>query len=83
MASAYSLNIDCTALVGLASALIAMLQRPEGATIAEIVTATKGQSHTVRGAFAGALKKKLGLSVTSEKVEGGERVYRLDSEAGR
>jgi hypothetical protein len=31
----------------------------------------------VRGAFAGALKKKLRLEVTSEKVEGGERIYRL------
>jgi hypothetical protein len=56
--------------------LIAMLRRPEGATIAQIVEATGWQSHTVRGAFAGALKKKLGLEVTSEKVEG-TRVYRL------
>ena len=58
--------------------LIAMLRRKEGATIAQIVAATGWQPHTVRGAFAGALKKKLGLTVTSEKVEGGERVYRLD-----
>ena len=57
--------------------LIAMLRRTEGATIAQIVAATKWQPHTVRGAFAGALKKKLGLTVTSEKVEGGERVYRI------
>jgi hypothetical protein len=57
-------------------AVIAMLQRREGATIAQIVEATGWQSHTVRGAFAGALKKKLGLEVTSEKVEG-VRVYRL------
>ena len=49
----------------------------EGATIAQIVEATAWQSHTVRGFFAGALKKKLGLNVTSEKVEGEERVYRL------
>jgi hypothetical protein len=57
--------------------LIAMLRRPEGATIAQIVEATGWQSHTVRGAFAGALKKKLGLEVTSEKVEGSERVYKI------
>ena len=38
-----------------------MLQRPEGATIAEIVEATGWQPHTVRGALAGALKKRLGL----------------------
>ena len=53
-----------------------MLRRKEGATIAQIVEATGWQPHTVRGAFAGALKKKLGLTVTSEKVEG-TRVYRL------
>ena len=57
--------------------LIAMLRRKEGATIAQIVEATGWRSHTVRGVFAGALKKKLGLNVTSEKVEGEERVYRL------
>ncbi|HYN64858.1 MAG TPA: DUF3489 domain-containing protein, partial [Candidatus Limnocylindrales bacterium] len=57
--------------------LVDMLKRPEGTTIAQIVEATGWRPHTVRGAFAGALKKKLGLSVTSEKVEGGERVYRL------
>ena len=57
--------------------LIAMLRRKEGATIAQIITATGWQPHTVRGAFAGALKKKLGLTVTSEKVEGGQRVYRI------
>jgi hypothetical protein len=66
--------------------LIAMLRRNEGATIAQIVEATGWQPHTVRGAFAGALKKKLGLTVTSEKVEGGERTYRITdaaTEAGR
>ena len=56
--------------------LIAMLRRKERATIARIVEATGWQPHTVRGAFAGALKKKLGLTVTSEKVEG-TRVYRI------
>jgi hypothetical protein len=56
--------------------LISMLRRNQGATIAQIVAATGWQPHTVRGAFAGALKKKLGLTVTSEKVEG-TRVYRI------
>ena len=60
--------------------LIAMLRREQGATIAQIVEATGWQPHTVRGAFAGALKRKLGLTVTSEKVEGGERIYRLPVE---
>lgn len=57
--------------------LIAMLRRPKGATIAQVVEATGWQPHTVRGAIAGALKKKLGLNVTSEKVEGRGRVYRI------
>jgi hypothetical protein len=57
--------------------VIAMLRRPEGATIAQIAETTDWRSHTVRGFFAGALKKKLGLEVTSEKGESGERTYRL------
>ncbi|WCR09711.1 DUF3489 domain-containing protein [Paracoccus stylophorae] len=57
--------------------LIVMLRAPDGATIEEIMAATGWQSHTVRGAMAGALKKKLGLEVTSEKVDGRGRVYRL------
>jgi hypothetical protein len=59
------------------AALVAMLRRKEGATIAEIVEVTGWQPHTVRGALAGALKKRLGLTVVSEKVEGRGRVYRL------
>jgi hypothetical protein len=55
-----------------------MLRRPEGATIAQIVEAFGWAPHTVRGAFAGALKKKLGLVVTSEKVEGFGRVYKIE-----
>ena len=57
------------------AALIAMLRASDGATIEEITAATGWQAHTVRGAIAGALKKKLGLDVTSEKVEGRGRVY--------
>ncbi len=57
--------------------LIAMLQKPEGATIAEIAAATGWQAHTVRGAISGALKKKLGLSITSEKVDDRGRAYRI------
>jgi hypothetical protein len=57
--------------------LIEMLKRPKGASIEEIVKAFDWQAHTVRGAIAGALKKKLGLNVVSEKVEGRGRVYRI------
>lgn len=56
--------------------IIGMLQRAEGATIAQICEATGWQPHTVRGTFAGAFKKKLGLTITSEKVQGGVRTYR-------
>jgi hypothetical protein len=57
--------------------LIEMLKRREGATIEEIVKTFDWQPHTVRGAIAGALKKKLGLNVVSEKVEGRGRIYRI------
>jgi hypothetical protein len=57
--------------------LIAMLKRAKGASIDEIVEAFDWQPHTVRGAIAGALKKKLGLDVTSEKDEKRGRVYSL------
>ena len=57
--------------------VIQMLQRPEGATISQICAATGWQAHTVRGTFAGAFKKKLGLNLASEKSEGGERIYRI------
>ena len=58
--------------------VIAMLQRRSGATIVEIVDATGWRQHTVRGAFAGAIKKRLGLNIYSEKVDGRGRVYRVD-----
>ena len=56
--------------------IIGMLQRAEGATIAQICEATGWQPHTVRGTFAGAFKKKLGLTITSDKTQGGVRTYR-------
>ena len=58
-------------------ALIAMLRSEGGATIDEIVAALDWRSHTVRGAMSGALKKKLGLTITSEKIDGRGRVYKL------
>ena len=42
------------------------------------MAATGWQSHTVRGAMAGALKKKLGFELTSEKVDERGRVYRIN-----
>lgn len=55
--------------------VIALLQRPQGTSIAEIMAITGWQAHSIRGLFAGTLKKR-GIVVTSEKAEGGERVYR-------
>jgi len=57
--------------------VIAMLKRPEGATIAQICAATGWQAHTVRGTFSGAFRKKLGLEITSSKEQGSERIYTI------
>ena len=57
--------------------LIDMLKRDEGATIDQITEAIGWQPHTVRGAISGALRKKLGLTVTSTKFETDERIYRI------
>jgi hypothetical protein len=57
--------------------LITLLRAPDGATMDEIVAATGWLAHTVRGAMSGALGKKLGLVVTSEKDAARGRVYRL------
>jgi len=57
-------------------AVIAMLQRHEGATVDEVASSTGWQRHTVRGLFSGTLKKKLGLTLASAQEERG-RVYRI------
>ena len=62
--------------------ILEMLKRPGGATAQELLKATGWQPHTVRGVVSGALKKKLGLAVTSDKEERG-RVYRIVAPAGR
>ncbi|WP_422137677.1 DUF3489 domain-containing protein [Endozoicomonas sp. ALC020] len=57
--------------------VIELLSRPEGAEIYEIMRETGWQQHTVRGTLAGALKKRLGLTIESEKPEGKDRIYRI------
>ncbi len=57
--------------------VLAMLRRPEGATLAQICACTGWQQHTVRGTMAGTFKKRLGLTIDSTKDEGGERAYKV------
>jgi hypothetical protein len=59
--------------------LIDLLKRREGATIAEIAEATGWKTHTIRGAMSGSLKKRLGLTITSEKIDYRGRVYKTPS----
>ncbi len=76
--SATSKKVNGSARRGTKQAiLIEMLRRPNGATIEQMTAKTGWQPHSVRGAISGTLKKKLGLPVTSETVEGRGRVYRI------
>lgn len=56
--------------------LVALMSRPQGADLSDMMEATGWQQHSVRGALAGALKKHRGVQISSEKTDGA-RVYRI------
>lgn len=57
-------------------AMVVALRKPKGATILDLINVTGWQVHSVRGAIAGALKKRRNLQITSTKTDG-KRVYRI------
>ena len=59
------------------STCLTLLARPNGATIEDLQSATGWQSHSIRGFLAGAVKKKLGLTLVSSKADGNVRRYRV------
>ncbi len=60
--------------------VLELLRRPEGATLADIMSATGWQAHSVRGFLSGALGKKMGLAIESVKTPDGARSYRLKAQ---
>lgn len=61
------------------AAIIALLQRPEGASITEIVEATGWAAHSARGMISGGLKKKLGFEIATSSDERRGRIYHIEA----
>jgi hypothetical protein len=60
-----------------AAKVLDLLKRPEGASMKDLLKATGWQAHSVRGFLSGAIRKKMGVAVTSTKTEDGERTYSI------
>ena len=63
--------------------ILALLSRPQGANITDLMTASRWQAHSVRGFLAGTVKKRLGLALVSSKAEGEARCYRIETRRSR
>lgn len=77
-AQPFAIDAPEPARVSKLATIITLLQVPDGATIDALGTATGWQSHSVRGAIAGSLKRK-GYAITSAKPEDGPRRYRIEA----
>jgi hypothetical protein len=75
------LAASITVIVSKQTRIIAMLQQSGGATLADLMTITGWQSHSVRGVMSGVLKKRMNLNVISERVDGQARRYRIKQNA--
>ena len=60
-----------------AAAVLELLKRPGGASMKELMKATGWQPHSVRGFLSGAIRKRMGMTVTSTKADDGERTYSI------
>lgn len=63
--------------------LLQLLNCPEGASLEELMRATNWQQHSVRGFLSGTVRKKMGLALTSSRVEGEPRRYKIAARRGR
>jgi hypothetical protein len=71
--------VNCPAEMGIITRakakIMALLERPKGATLDEVMKATEWQAHSVRGFISAVLGKRMGLEIQSSKREDGARVY--------
>lgn len=63
--------------------ILALLHRPQGASLQDLIAASRWQAHSVRGFLAGTVKKRLGLALVSSKADGEARSYRIETRRSR